>query len=123
MIFAPSPLQQAIFSEVDHGTGSLIIEAVAGSGKTTTCIGCVARIPRNRSVLFLAFNKSIADELKERIPDHTTAMTLNSFGHRALMRSVGGRINIDSNKTRQLMRRILSDEDFGRFGEEIKKLV
>lgn len=60
-----STYQQAIFSHVaGNGNGNLIVEAVAGSGKTTTIVEATKRV--NGTVLFLAFNKSIATELKAR---------------------------------------------------------
>lgn len=60
-----STYQQAIFSHVaDARNGNLIVEAVAGSGKTTTIVEATKRV--KGTVLFLAFNKSIATELKQR---------------------------------------------------------
>lgn len=41
----PSPYQQAIFDFVARGKGSAIVKAVAGSGKTTTCIRSLQFIP------------------------------------------------------------------------------
>lgn len=67
MPFKPTQYQQAVFDWIQHGSGNLIIQAVAGSGKTTTIMQGLEKIPRNHSVLMLAFNKSIAEELKERI--------------------------------------------------------
>ncbi|MEI8036643.1 MAG: hypothetical protein WCH96_14340 [Betaproteobacteria bacterium] len=36
--FAPSAAQQNYFDWIDTGTGSAVLEAVAGAGKTTTII-------------------------------------------------------------------------------------
>lgn len=36
--FKPSKLQQAFFDMVTSGKGSCVLEAVAGSGKTTTLL-------------------------------------------------------------------------------------
>jgi len=58
--FEPSPYQKAIFDFVATGTGSAVIEAVAGSGKTTTIVESLNLIPKTKQVLFLAFNKAIA---------------------------------------------------------------
>ena len=67
MSFSPSPYQQNVFNFIKNGRGNAIVEAVAGSGKTTTIIQSLSFIPRGKSVLFLAFNKSVVNELKDTI--------------------------------------------------------
>lgn len=85
----------------------LIIEALAGTGKTTTLVeglkvmkGMEPSIHPSiqqlaiweelekskdaNSVCFVAFNKSIADELKRRVPAGCEAMTMHSMGLRAI---------------------------------------
>lgn len=62
-----STFQEAIFNHVANSNNNLAINAVAGSGKTTTIVEAAKRIPKNKEVLFLAFNKTIANELKERM--------------------------------------------------------
>jgi len=104
----PSPYQKAIFDFIKNETGSLIVEAVAGSGKTTTIVGALKKIDSNKRIIFCAFNKSIKLELEERVPTYVTVVTLNGLGHRAWMRHVGGSINLNSNKTFD----ILKSEDF-----------
>ena len=64
--FVPSTFQNDIFEFIQHGTGNAVISAVAGSGKTTTLIHALTLIPTDKSILFLAFNKSIATELQAR---------------------------------------------------------
>jgi DNA helicase-2/ATP-dependent DNA helicase PcrA len=60
-----SPYQQAIFDFVaDPKAGNGIVVAVAGSGKSTTIVEAM-KLARGESI-FLAFNKAIADELKQR---------------------------------------------------------
>jgi DNA helicase-2/ATP-dependent DNA helicase PcrA len=60
-----SPYQQAVFAHVaDPDAGNAIVNAVAGSGKSTTIVEAM-KIARGESI-FLAFNKAIADELKQR---------------------------------------------------------
>lgn len=57
-----TPEQQAIF---DH-SGDLKVNAVAGSGKTSTLIELVKRRYPNVRVLYLAFNKSVKEEAHRR---------------------------------------------------------
>lgn len=126
MGFSPSKFQAAIFDFIATGQGSAIIEAVAGSGKTTTIVEALKLIPPQKRVLFLAFNKSIAMELAKRVPAHTNAMTMNSLGHRAVMAAFG-RVELDSDKTRKILNEELAEEigdaDLKRLGFAIRKLV
>src|SRR5262249_29639355 len=62
-----SQYQQAIFNAVRDSRESLLVEAVAGSGKTTTIVEAINYVPEGESVCFLAFNKSIATELGWRV--------------------------------------------------------
>lgn len=57
-----SPFQLAVFADVAHGTGHTVVDAVAGSGKTSTIEAAVEHVPPRLSTMFVAFNKSIADE-------------------------------------------------------------
>ena len=52
MSFEPSPYQQAIYNEVATTDHNINVNAVAGSGKTTTLLGCLERIPRSKSIIF-----------------------------------------------------------------------
>lgn len=81
--FAPSVLQMPILESVSSGAGeNMIINAKAGSGKTSTIEACCAVIPERdvKRVIFLAFNKDIVNELKGRIPRDVDVKTLHSFG-------------------------------------------
>lgn len=83
--------QERIFDFVANGTGNAVVEAYAGTGKTTTIVEAVNRVPRGKRVLFVAFNKVIAEELKRRLPAGADAMTLHSLGLKAVTRACGRR--------------------------------
>lgn len=68
--FTPSAYQQAIFDWIIEGRGDAIVNAVAGSGKTTTLIQASQRLKTSRA-LFAAFNTHIAKTLSDRIPTMT----------------------------------------------------
>ena len=114
-----SAYQQAIFQFVESGTGNAVVEAVAGSGKSTTIVECIARIPTSQSSLLLAFNKSIADELKNK---GVNARTFHSLTYTAVTRHKNTR-NVEGNKLRMLVERNLSGEDAFVYGNFIAKLV
>ena len=88
MAFTPDKYQQAVCDFITDGEGSAIVEAVAGSGKTTTIVAAAKLIDRDAKCVFLAFNKSIAEELKSQTawepssrskrPTRSTAMTAAS---------------------------------------------
>lgn len=58
------------------------MDAKAGSGKTSTLVMLANAISTNKSSVFLAFNKSIAEELSKRLPSHVPAKTFHSFTFR-----------------------------------------
>lgn len=86
MNFRPSKYQQDIFEWFDRPDGSVMVSAVAGSGKTTTLVNGVQRLPMDRRAgsLFAAFNSAIVEELKGRLNGYVTCQTLHSLGYSAL---------------------------------------
>lgn len=70
MDFKPSEYQQKIFDFVTKGIGNAVINAKAGSGKTTTLVEAMKLIPKKEKALFVAFNKSIEQELSVRLKDY-----------------------------------------------------
>ncbi|MEW6385955.1 MAG: ATP-dependent helicase [Thermodesulfobacteriota bacterium] len=123
MSFKPSKYQKAIFDFVRDGSGSAIIEAVAGSGKTTTIVKSLDLIPPDRSVLFLAFNKGIADELKSRVPRHVRAATFHSQGFAAWRKYVGKNLVVDPKKTQKLIREMMDPREEELYGPFVSRLV
>jgi len=127
MSFKPSKYQEAVFEFIKNGEGSAVVEAVAGSGKTTTIIKALELIPQNKRVIFLAFNKSIANELSDRVPGHVIAKTLNGLGHGAWARYVDGRPNLETQKTWKLFNDYISpdytERTIERLGSAAVKLV
>lgn len=84
----PSEHQAAIYDAVRYGTGDIMVNSVAGSGKTYT-IEEITKILNTRRAIVLAFNKHIADEVQGRLKGtNVTATTIHAFGYRALLRSL-----------------------------------
>ena len=81
MPFIETPAHTAIFDALKRKDRNLIIDAKAGSGKTTTIIEGLKHVEPDENCIFLAFNKSIATELSSRVPDNCVAKTLNALGH------------------------------------------
>ena len=82
-----SDYQLDIFDAVEHGNDNIAINAVAGSGKTTTIVAACKRLNASeRDVIFLAFNKLIVEELKGKLKDYAYVSTLHAFGFSILKR-------------------------------------
>lgn len=76
---------------------------VHNSGKTTTIVQALKKIPPSLRTVFLAFNKSIAEEIKRRVPPNVKVQTLNGLGHGAWMRFIDGNVTLNINKTRDIL--------------------
>lgn len=77
-----SKYQKDILNFVENRQDNLLVDAKAGSGKTSTLVLLADRIiKQNKKCLFLAFNKSIVQELQTRIiSDNCQIKTLHSLG-------------------------------------------
>ena len=98
-----SKYQKDIFEAIEKQNGHLVIEACAGSGKTTTLLESMKIAKGN--CIFVAFSKSIANELGSRVPSHVQACTLHSFGFAAIRKAFGGYIKADSKKLSFIMQK------------------
>lgn len=118
---APSPtdsslaavLKRSILEKQADRSPHLIVEARAGTGKTTTLIEGLRRVKgeptpgfipspqqaavfeqmelsrgKANTICFVAFNRSIADELVHRVPRGCDAMTMHKMGLRAVTRAL-----------------------------------
>lgn len=77
----PTDEQAAILDDFEAGK-HLAVTALAGTGKTSTLRMCGETIRRKRGI-YLAFNKSIADEASDTFPMRVTCRTAHSFAFRA----------------------------------------
>lgn len=98
-----SKQQEAIFGWFKTGKGNLVVEALAGTGKTTTILEAVNHAPELR-ILVAAFNKRIATELTEKLATSegdaswkADAKTLHALGFESL-RSAWRGIKVDDKR-------------------------
>lgn len=121
-----SPYQQAIFAEVRDGKGHLVINALAGSGKTTTIVESLKYIPYGRSSLFCAFNKAIAEALKAKVRDEgimgVEVSTLHSYGLRAVTRA-HGKLKIDARRADDFIVALVGDMNNYDYRRDIARAV
>jgi superfamily I DNA/RNA helicase len=114
-----SPYQENLFHFVAEGEGSAIVVAVAGSGKTTSGVEAVRRIPYGKSHVYLAFNKSIATELSGR---GVNGRTFHSMTYSPVLRARKAQ-QVESNKLRKLIDGHFGDEDVAMYGAFVARLV
>lgn len=127
MTFNPSPYQQAIFDAViNPAIGSIIVDAKAGSGKTTTIIEAAKLM---KGDIFLgAFNKKMADELFLRCRGmyNVKAGTFHSAGYQAI-RKVMPNIGSPTNKVFGIVKKLndegYKDDDFDKQAFQIARIV
>jgi DNA helicase-2/ATP-dependent DNA helicase PcrA len=81
-----SNYQKAIFDYVENGQGNLVVSAVAGGSKTTCLLESIGRVPKDKKKLCLAFNKSIADTLRTKVPVGVDVKTFHALGLSVLTR-------------------------------------
>lgn len=109
----PSFCQRAIYDFVASDTRNLVVEATAGSGKSTVLIEIAQRIPQEQPVCFLAFNQHAAEQLKNKLPDGRKAKTIHSASlsslHWHFRRTGIEDARLDPGKYRQLARAALAE--------------
>lgn len=94
--------QTAIFDELVDGRGNLVVDALAGSGKSFTIEHALKRLPANSRNLILAFNKHIATAMADRVSMYAEVSTCNSYGWK-LCRAAYGFIKLNENKTKNTL--------------------
>lgn len=108
-----SDFQKAIFKDIAKGEGHTIIEAYAGSSKTTSIVESFKYVPKKKKTLALAFNKIIQKELRDRSPSYVDTLTFHSLGLRAIKQRFGNSITLDDNKVFDIVKSQLTmPEDF-----------
>lgn len=104
--FTPTPEQRAIVEFAATSSENMIVSALAGAAKTSTLI-LIAEALAPQSILCLAFNKKIRDEMVERLPPNCDALTLNSLGHRAWGGMLGRRLVLEKSKNYTILKELI----------------
>jgi superfamily I DNA/RNA helicase len=91
--FKPTPEQQNIldaFRQADRPT--LVVEALAGTGKTTT-LKAIANVDPRRPGVYIAFNKSIVNQAGSAFPQGVNVTTAHSLAYRAIGHLYADKLN------------------------------
>lgn len=129
----PTPEQERIFLFVKKRPENVLIKAYAGAGKTSTIVEAVKLLPKDKSIMFLAFNKHIQEELKTKLPEHVRCYTTYGLGTSAIKRKYGDKIQFDEFKIDKIILKkskqwklddeLKGDEAILHYQDSIKKLV
>ena len=90
LTYQPSPYQIAIFDFIKNSHGNLVIEASAGSGKTTVLVNILKLLSTDMRKLFCAFNTDIVKELKKKTKgvENVDVRTMHSLGMAMVLRNL-----------------------------------
>lgn len=106
--FTPSDFQIDIFNAYNSTRKNLVIQAVPGSGKTTTILQLTKFLKPYKKSVFLAFNGSTVDNLKDKLPNNSNVMTLHSLGCKAIYRHFNGKVEKNDFKIFRIAKQISS---------------
>jgi superfamily I DNA/RNA helicase len=110
-----SIFQKNIIEHTLTSTSNLAVNAVAGSGKTTTmrlvAEAIIEKAPR-ASIAAVAFNKSIATALAGKMPEGVTCSTIHSLGLKAIAKMLKRRPKVESRKASRKATKMLQDLGF-----------
>lgn len=81
--------QEAFWSALESGDGHLMLEARAGTGKSTSIAEGMHRMPGRPDMVYCAFNKHIAGEFAAKAPSFVRSATMHSLGFRMIRDALG----------------------------------
>lgn len=93
--------------DIINSTGDIKINAVAGSGKTTTIIEYAAARPKESKILYLAFNKSVKLEAIRKFSDkgldNVKVETAHSLAYRHIVYNYNYRVKANGYSTNEIV--------------------
>jgi superfamily I DNA/RNA helicase len=104
---SPTDEQLSIIDLIAGDSSNVLVNALAGTGKTTT-LEMIQDASPTRPVLLICFNKRVADDASKRFPSTTTVRTFNSLGHRIWAKTVS-KLTLDPKKTANLFKAICDE--------------
>lgn len=109
MTLSPTTEQAHILGLVSDSPANLMLNALAGTGKTST-LEMIERATPTKPILYLCFNKKIADDASKRMLSTTTVRTFNSLGHRIWAASLGSKkLTLDARKSATILRSMIDE--------------
>lgn len=103
-----TPEQDSICQAFTSGA-NVMVQALAGVGKSTTMVEVVKDLPRSKSVGLIVFNKKAKEDLEKKLLaenlSHAKVFTANGLGHKALF-NAGVRPTLDTDKIFKLTKEV-----------------
>lgn len=87
---------------------NLMLNALAGTGKTSTLEAIERAVPK-QPILYLVFAKKNADEATARMLTTTTVRTFNSLGHRIWATSQSKNLRLNAKKSGDILRELINE--------------
>lgn len=103
----PTDEQTSILDLASTSSANIVINALAGTGKTST-LEMIERAIKTKPILYLVFNKKNAEEAKDRLLSTTLAKTFNSLGHGIWQKQCGS-IKLDPKKVSNIYHGIIDE--------------
>jgi superfamily I DNA/RNA helicase len=95
----PSKYQEEIYKTYNQTNKNIFVQAAPGSGKSYTILQLLKQTPVTKKAIFLAFNKSIAEELTAKVGGWAEVSTLHSLGFKLLRENLGKQLIVSDNKS------------------------
>ncbi len=108
MTLTATPEQEHILKLVKTTNDCLMLNALAGTGKTAT-LKMIEAIAPTKPILVLAFNKKIAQDAEKTMASTTTVRTFNSLGHRIWAKTTGKNFKPDGRKNSQVFKQMIDE--------------
>jgi len=115
------------------GNGRFLLGDFTITHNTSTIVEAVKLLPNDKSIMFLAFNKHIQEELKAKLPEYVRCYTTYGLGVAAIKRKYGDKIQFDEFKADKIIQKkskswdlhdeLKSEEEINFYLGNIKKLV
>jgi ssDNA-binding Zn-finger/Zn-ribbon topoisomerase 1 len=120
-----SHLQIAIFNKIPKLADSchLVVEALAGTGKTTTIAQSTKLLPREKKIVVLAFNRHNIPSIKEKVPEWVKVCTYHSLAFAGCRKVWGGDIVVDEDKVDHIIENILNRDVYKYLFGTIRQIV
>ncbi len=105
--------QSAIFDCYNNTNQNILVRASAGTGKTTTLLELLKLTPKHKKVVFVAFNKSIADEIRIKVNNpRVEVATIHSIAYKILRKNIAANFKLTEAKSFILAKNIVDQTKF-----------
>lgn len=126
--FKPSKYQLAFFQALQElaADENIVVEALAGSGKTTSIAKACELLPHDKRIVVVVFNKHNVQPVKDKVPAWVKVCTYHSLGYAGCRKAFGNDIRVVENsddKVNGILQGILNEETYGYVYPQVRQMV